>query len=73
MKYFVAEESLHLLHNELWKSLHLKAMQEKCLQNKRILFMLQRLIGTLSGMSVFTDFFINTILFYIYPSYFMVL
>ena len=26
--------NIHLPHNELWKSIHLKAMQKKCLQNK---------------------------------------
>ena len=35
-------------------------------------FILQRLNGTLSRMSVFTGFFINTIYFFIYLCYFMV-
>ena len=30
--------NFHLLDNELWKSFHLKAMQQKCLQNKKYLY-----------------------------------
>ena len=42
----------------------LKSKARKMLTKQKD-FILQRLIGTLSRMSVFTDFFINTILFYV--------
>ena len=42
-------------------------MQEKCLQNKRTSYY-QRLTGTLSRMSLFTEFFINKILFIHIPA-----
>ena len=41
-------------------------MQEKRLQNKKDFILVQRLIGTLSRMSVLTDFFKNRIIFSIF-------
>ena len=60
--------NFNLIHNELWKLFHEKAIQENCLQNKKnFILTQQRLIGTLSRMSVFIEFFINTISFIYIP------